>query len=556
MTRIFFVPLALMFVAAISICIQPTPLRAGQTTPVVFRVVDAASERPLACRVYVESETGIWQFAKATDPKATAVPYDVSRSETSFEKHTTVSAHPFSVDLPPGKYTVTFERGKEYHRATQVVVVSDEPVERTIRLRRWIDMAQLGWYSGDTHVHRSLDDLPNVMLAEDLNVALPLSYWVRDAYTPPARGDKSVAVKAELIHVDRSHVIWPMNTEYELFTVSGTRHTLGAVFVLNHKRPLKPPAPPVAPIAAAARQQGAILDLDKHSWPWSMMLVPVMNVDLFELSNNHVWRTEFFFKRWTLEQLPGAWNIETDADGFTEQGWIDFGFKTYYALLSCGFRMRPTAGTASGVHPVPLGFGRVYVHLEQGFSYDKWIEGLDAGRSFVTTGPMLFAKFNGEHPGTTFDFTGETSIRAQGSVRSAQPLDRIEIIQNGDVVRSIDATAEPQGKNGWRTDFDEKVDVDGSSWVAVRCFTKRSADGRRRFAHSAPVHVDIPGRPLRPRKFETGFLVNSIEAEIERNRSLLSDDEMAEYERALKIYSDLDAKAISGETPHDGASPN
>ena len=146
---------------------------------------------------------------------------------------------------------MTVERGKEYHSAVVSVNVGDDPVERTIELQRWIDMAEHGWYSGDTHVHRSLDDLPNVMLAEDLNVALPLSYWVRDAYTPPSQGDKTVDVTGELIEVDETHVIWPMNTEYELFTLNGQRHTQGAVFVLNHKEPLTPAAPPVAPIAAS-----------------------------------------------------------------------------------------------------------------------------------------------------------------------------------------------------------------------------------------------------------------------------------------------------------------
>ena len=58
-----------------------------------------------------------------------------------------------------------------------------------------------------------------------------------------------------------------------------------------------------------------------------------------------------------------------------------------YALLNCGFRLRPTAGTASGVHPVPLGFGRVYVHLPDGFDYAAWMKGLGAGRSFVTAAP-------------------------------------------------------------------------------------------------------------------------------------------------------------------------
>jgi len=91
--------------------------------------------------------------------------------------------------------------------------------------------------------------------------------------------------------------------------------------------------------------------------------------------------------------------IERDAKGFTERGWIDFGFKNYYALLDCGFRLRPTAGTASGVHPVPLGFGRVYVHLDGKLNADAWLKGLNAGRSFVTTGPMLFVTLDGREPG-------------------------------------------------------------------------------------------------------------------------------------------------------------
>src|SRR4030095_8612816 len=86
----------------------------------------------------------------------------------------------------------------------------------------------------------------------------------------------------------------------------------------------------------------------------------------------------------------------------TEREWSEVGCSNYYALLNCGFRLRPTAGTANGVHPVPLGFGRVYVHLPDGFGYEAWKRGLDAGRSFVTTGPMLFARVNDRDPGEVF----------------------------------------------------------------------------------------------------------------------------------------------------------
>ena len=505
-------------------------------TQITCVVVDAETGEPLPCRVYLESSDGEFHFVESADANGSAVRYDVARSPTSLEKHTTVSAHAFTQTLPAGDYKLRIERGKEYHPAELAIELGDSPVDQTVELKRWINVAERGWYSGDTHVHRTLEELPNVMLAEDLNVALPLSYWVRDAYTPPSQGDKSTAVTGELITVDDTHVIWPMNTEYEIFTVNGQRHTLGAVFVLNHQQPLTPAAPPVAPIAAVAREQGAILDLDKHSWPWSMMLLPVMDVDLFELSNNHVWRTEFFFKQWTIDQLPAEWQIQTDADGFTEWGWIDFGFKTYYSLLNCGFRMRPTGGTASGVHPVPLGFGRVYVHLPDGFSYDAWMDGLNAGRSFVTTGPMLFAEFSGKQPGTTITAQSGDSVQVAGTVESSRPLNRIEILRNGMVVEILHPSLVAGENGGYLSSFDRQVRVDGTSWIAVRAFEGEPGHERIRFAHSAPLFIDVADRPLHPKPHEIRFLVNRMELEIERNRGVISDDELAEYRQALDVY--------------------
>ena len=88
---------------------------------------------------------------------ARRVEYRKQRTDNprSVEMHTTLSAHPFVLTLPPGRYTFTVERGKEYLPETRVVTVGKEPVDLKFKLRRWIDMAALGWYSGETHVHRS-----------------------------------------------------------------------------------------------------------------------------------------------------------------------------------------------------------------------------------------------------------------------------------------------------------------------------------------------------------------------------------------------------------------
>ena len=520
------------------------------------------------CRLSIEAADGSFYFARSADPHGTAIVYDKRRG-TSVERHTTLSAHPFVVDLPPGKYTFTAERGKEYAAAIQTITVleSGDLPEIRLSLQRWIDMASAGWFSGDTHVHRSLAELPNLVEAEDLHVALPLTYWVRAAYESPLQPPAGDVPEPQLIVVESQdrvnstpvqRVIWPINTEYELFTVAGQRHVEGAVFVLNHQTPLRAAAPPVAPVAQVARDQRALLDLDKHSWNWSMMIVPIMQVDLFELSNNHVWRTDFFYKQWTRDVLPQDWEIETDEAGFTERGWIDFGFKTYYALLNCGFRLRPSAGTASGVHPVPLGFGRVYVECPDGFTYDRWIEGLNAGRSFVTTGPMLRVTYDGQPPGTTFTAATPHRVHVAGTAESQHPLTGVEVVVNGEVACRIAPQNAPSGQSPARkfvTQIDEQIPIAHSSWIAVRCFadvparapatadarSESSAD-RMRFAHTAPVHFEIDG-PVRPRRREVDYLIQRMEQEIARNRGVLAGNEVAEYERALAIYQEIANRA-------------
>ncbi len=274
------------------------------------------------------------------------------------------------------------------------------------------------------------------------------------------------------------------------------------------------------------------------------MLIPVMDVDLFELSNNHVWRTEFAFKSWTIDTNPEFLGVETTKDGWTEQGWIDFGFGTYYSLLNCGFQIRPTAGTASGVHPVPLGFGRVYVYLKDGFKYSDWIEGLDAGRSFVTTGPMLFAKFNGQNPGHVFQADGSNNGKCHiaGNVQSLHPLTKIEVIVNGDVQESINPENTRADSGSYESRFDTNVTIDGTSWVCVRCF-ERQPDQRTRFAHTAPVHVEVKGKPLRPKRAEVRYMIQRMKEEIARNRSVLKPEELDEYRGALQVYEKIAERA-------------
>ncbi len=502
---------------------------------------DADSGAVLAGRIYLQSADGEWRHVRSSEAGGIAIPYDVRRFERSWEVHTTVSAHGWIGDVPEGESLLTAERGTEYLPAQQQVLAREgRRLQVELRLQRWCDPAERGWFSGDTHVHRTVEDLRQLVLAEDLNVALPLTYWVTRSGTAPLSENKAgMAPDGHLIEVDSTHVIYPVNTEYEIFTVDSKQHTLGAVFVLNHQEPLPLGVPPVRPVAEEARRQGALLELDKHNWPWSMMLVPVMEVDLFELSNNHVWRTEFGFRDWRPVAAPDFMEVESGPGGWTERGWIDFGLKTYALLLNCGFRMRPAAGTASGVHPVPLGFSRVYVQMPDGkFDFGEWMRGLDAGRSFVTTGPMLYVSVDGALPGSQLEREENSKLKVRAEVESADPIESIEVVRNGETVHRIDgASAERRGR-AWVLLVEYPVEVATTSWLAVRCFARRD-DGRVRFAHSGPVWVEVPGRPLRPAKREAEWLVGRMEAELERNRGILDAASMAEYEEALATFQEI-----------------
>ena len=510
-------------------------------------VIDAESHEPLPARISIRAATGTWYFPKSASSQGSAVEYRRQVSPSSLEQHVTLSAHPFEVELPAGTYTVTVERGKEYIPLSKEVTIVDSAIEISFPMKRWTNMAKQGWYSGDVHAHRPLADVPNLILAEDLNVAMPLSHWVTVAETSPLSGNRieGAVPRPKWIAVDATHGIYPLNSEYEIFTVGGKSHTLGAVLILGQSEVIDQGVPPVRRVAERAHQQGAFLDLEKHSWAWTPMIVPLMKPDLFELVNNHCWPTEFAFHSWTIDMASKSMQLETNAQGFTEWGWIEFGLKSYYAYLNCGFRMMPSAGTGSGVHPVPLGFGRVYVEVPGEFSYQKWRDGLLAGRSFVTTGPMMQLAFNGQSAGHQFDGNpAGTQIRITGTVQSLNSLGRIEVMVNGNIAQTISRSAQVRGEEQVHAvDIDETVLMDGSGWLAVRCFESRS-DQRIRFAHSAPVFVDVPGQPQAPYQDEVEHFVERMEQEVKRNHGVLSPDAFDEYQEALSIYRGLQERAI------------
>ena len=88
----------------------------AQTIAVRGDIVDADTGHPLAARLYLQGADGKWHFPKSAAPDGSAVRYEKRSgfNTNATEFHTTLSAHPWVAELPPGDYTALVERGKEW----------------------------------------------------------------------------------------------------------------------------------------------------------------------------------------------------------------------------------------------------------------------------------------------------------------------------------------------------------------------------------------------------------------------------------------------------------
>lgn len=444
---------------------------------------------PGPTRVYLTDAAGV----PVTPPQ---VPAYHKRDEHHF-----IAPGRLHLDLEPGRYRLRAERGPE-HRPAAVQLDLRAGERRRVELapERWADMNARGWYSGDLHNHRDPDEVPALLVAEDLNLAPTLADWVWED------GQRTRApVTAEPIRaVDARRAYSVLDKEVERL-MEGP----GAVDLLGLRSPIPFEGyrlhPPNLVFTEAARRQGGYVDAEKIVWRDVAALVALGQIDFAGLVYNHFNRqdVELETDRWGM--IP-KWRPEFD----TVAGMPLWAMEVYYRFLNCGFRLAVSAGSASGVKAAPLGYNRVYVRLDEPFSYAAWFRALKAGRSFATNGPLLFLDVDGHEPGATAKVTPGAKVRVRAEARSLGPLDRLEVVHRGRIVRT---TRQPDAQGRFALELDLAPETDG--WVAARAFER---PGRTiRFAHTGPVYLDA-GVPAGAAE-EARFFLDWIDREIRLYRA-------------------------------------
>jgi hypothetical protein len=209
--------------------------------------------------------------------------------------------------------------------------------------------------------------------------------------------------------------------------------------------------------------------------------------------------------------------------------WMDPEYEIWYRLLDCGIQLPVSTGSDWFL----CSSNRVYVDVRADFSYPAWLDGLRAGRTFITNGPLLRLTVAGHAPGTEVLAPRRSSLPVTVEWSGAQPIDRVEIIRDGEVVAASDDLASaPSGT------FSATIPVAGSRWLAARCWgRRRTSYGHALWAHTSPVYLHPRPAPARARAAGTAFM-EGIDAAQAWLRTKARFDEAAQRDRMLALFDE------------------
>ncbi len=495
-------------VASVAICLGAAPESVHGATrgKLLLRVVDKETGRPIAARMHLKNKRG-----KPVLPRG--------KGFVKWRDHFVFDGE-VVLELAPGHYEFELEHGPEYRiRTGHFEIAAKAETTQTLELERYVDMRAEGWWSGDLHIHRSPNEISLLMRAEDLHVAPVITWWNRkNRWTDRPLPSPTVS----RLPGDR-WVDWMAGED---------EREGGALLFLNLPKPLpitdaKRDYPSSVKFLRLAKEHPeAHVDIEKPFW-WDVPLwLATGQVDSMEVVHNHLWRSRVLDNE--------AWGKERNRHLYPPPAGVAlWGMDIYYHALNCGLQIPPSAGSASGVHPNPVGYNRVYVHTGETCSYEKWLANLRAGKVVVTNGPMLRPKVNGRLPGTVFEGRSGETLTLQPTLKLAlrEKIDYLQYVKDGQVVRSI-RLRQVRGKL-------PAIEFDQSGWFLIRAIANHPKTVR--LAMTGPYYVRFDGRPRISRK-STQFFLDWL---TERARRLPRKPEsefretIAEFRKARDFWRNL-----------------
>lgn len=365
--------------------------------------------------------------------------------------------------------------------------------EQEFRLRRWTDMADAGYMSGDTHVHfLELDQCHLQMRAEDLGVLNLLTSDFTHDVSKFSGELASVSSPGHWVYVGQEFRDWQQGhiNLLRLREIVQPYEPFGGIFRENAYRHLL-----VSPAAREARAQGAAVtwahfgDIPGAESPIAIAHGLIDAVDL--ITQGDPTKPPLHWEPWRMER-PGNLPVLSVLPGI----------ELYYQYLNSGFQLPLAAGTDKMSDRIPVGSSRLYVWTGEDRSFDAWIRGLKAGNGFISNGPLLTFSVGEHRSGEVIDFDESRTLVARCTARSIHKFSRLQIMVNGQAV-AIQGPPRKDESGIYQSEIEFPIALDRSVWIAARVAAapgEGDAVMPRRmkvFAHANPIYFLRRGAKVR-----------------------------------------------------------
>jgi TolB protein len=138
----------------------------------------------------------------------------------------------------------------------------------------------------------------------------------------------------------------------------------------------------------------------------------------------------------------------------------------WYRLLNLGYRIPAGAGSDTMANYAslrgPVGMNRVFLDTRGQLDDADVFAALKAGHGFVSNGPLLGLLVDGHKPGETIA-SKRASYRV--ALRSIVPVDHLELVSNGEVVKRFELT-----RDRMHFDAEGTLDLPQGGWLLLRAW--------------------------------------------------------------------------------------
>jgi hypothetical protein len=469
-----------------------------------------------------------------------------------------------SIELPEGSYTVAVTGGPEYITENrQFQVGTRQPQDLSFHLKRWIDPAHYGWYSGDHHIHAAgcshyqnpsegvtPQDMDRQVRGEHLNVGCvltwgPCYYYQKQFFR--GRQDDPASKQNQLLHYD---------LEVSGFPSSHAGHLV----LLNLKDQDYPGTKRIEnwptwdlPILRWGKAQGATVGFAHSGWGLQLLgdSLPNYNVPGFD----GIGANEY------IVDVTYPDTVDFISAGDTPYAWE---LNIWYQTLNVGFRTRISGETDFPcIYDSKVGEGRLYAKIDAPLTYANWNNAIRSGATYVSDGRSHLMGFtvNGTAAGGTdpqlatpgnvgVEVTASAFLDPQqdGKVRGIpyeqKPYWNLERARIGDtrtvpvevVVNGIAVARQEIVADGTVRKLNFDVPIQQSSWVAVRVLPS---------SHTNPVFVLVDGKPVRASRRSAQWCLAGVNQCWTQKAPKISAAELPEARKAYDHAREVYAKLIS-----------